>query len=166
MSDESPETDAERLLQLSEEVTRIASLVAKLSMGRTSPLRQKYLATNSNEPDVSTETVSWLIAARRCRTRYLSQELFADPAWDMLLVLLHAELAKKPVSVSSVCIASGVPQTTGLRWLKILEQRGLVLRKFDARDRRRIFVELSSDTSEALRRYIREVIEPRRAGER
>src|SRR5438067_2106779 len=118
MSEESPPGRPERLLQLSEEVTRIAGSLAQLSMGLASPLRQNYPATNSNEPDVSAETVSWLIGARRDRARFLSRELLADPGWDMLLDLLYAELANRPVSVSSVCIASGVPQTTGLRWLK------------------------------------------------
>jgi len=166
MSDESPTRDTARLLQLSEEVTRIADSLAKLSMGLTSPFGRKHSATNWNEPDVSAETVSWLIAARRARARYLSQDLFADPACDMLINLLHAELANRPVSISSVCSASGVPQSTGLRWLKTLEQRRLVVRKPDPRDDRRIFVELSPDTSKSLRRYIREIVEPRRGGER
>jgi len=117
------------------------------------------------EPEVSAATVSWLIRARRERARFLSPDLLTDPAWDMLLDLLYAELANKPVSVSSVCIASGAAQSTGLRWLKTLEQRGLVVRKFDACDGRRNFVELSPDTSKALRRYIRETVEPHRAGE-
>jgi DNA-binding MarR family transcriptional regulator len=163
MNQESPDRQAERLLQLSEEVTRIAGSLAQLSIGLASPLG--HPATNSNEPDVSVKTVRWLIGARRGRTRFLSHDLLADPAWEMLLDLLHAELVNRPVSVSSACIASGVPPTTGLRWLKTLEERGLVVRKFDARDRRRVFVELSPDTSKALRRYIREIIEPRRAGE-
>ena len=166
MSEESPKRQAERLLQLSKAVTRIAGSLAQLSMGLASPLRQNCPATNSNETDLSPETVTWLIRARRDRTRYLSPDLFAEPAWDMLLDLLHAELANRPVSVSSVCIASRVPQTTGLRWLKILERRGLVVRKSDARDGRRIFIELSPDTSKVLRRYFREVVEPRRTGER
>ena len=166
-SEDPPGKDAERLRQLSEEVSRIAGSLAKLSMGLASPLRQNYPATNSNGPDeldVSAETVSWLIRARRERARYLSPELLADPAWDMLLDLLHAELANRPVSVSGVSIASGVPQTTALRWLNTLEQQRLVVRRSDAKDGRRTFVELSRDTSDALRRYVREIVEPRRAG--
>jgi DNA-binding MarR family transcriptional regulator len=166
MSDESPERQAARLLQLSKEVTRIAASLAQLSVGLASPLRQNYAPTNSNQSDLSAETVRWLIGARRNRARFLSSELLADPAWDMLLDLLHAELANRPVSVSSVCLASGVPQTTGLRWLKTLEQRGLVVRKLDGRDGRRILIELSPDTSKAMRGYIRENVESRRAAER
>jgi DNA-binding MarR family transcriptional regulator len=83
-----------------------------------------------------------------------------------LLDLLHTELAHRRVSASSLCIASGVPPSTGLRWLKSLEQQGLVVRKFDERDARRIFGELSAETSKALRRYFVDIVEPRRADER
>src|SRR6476646_2360984 len=126
-----------------------------------SALRQNP-ATNSKDPDLSAETISSLIGARSDRARFLSPDLFAEPAWDMLLDLLQAELANRPVSISSVCIASGVPQTTALRWLKTLEQRGAVVRKFDEGDGQRIFVELAPDTSTALRRYIREIVQPLR----
>jgi DNA-binding transcriptional ArsR family regulator len=166
MSKDPPDMQAKSLLGLSEEVTRIAGSLAQLSMGIAAPLRQNCAATNSNEAGVSVETVGWLIGARRDRARYLSPDLFADPAWDMLLDLLHAELGGRSVCVSSLCIASGVPITTGLRWLGILERQRLVLRKADPRDARRIFVELSPDTSKKLRRYILEIVEPGRTDRR
>jgi len=37
----------------------------------------------------------------------------ADPAWDMLLDLTAARAESRAVSVSSLCIAAGVPTTTG-----------------------------------------------------
>jgi len=46
------------------------------------------------------------------RARYFRDELFADPAWDMLLDLLQAEIAQLRVPVSSLCIAASVPATT------------------------------------------------------
>jgi DNA-binding MarR family transcriptional regulator len=154
--------DGERLLELSGEVMRIAGLLAKLASGLGPPVRQEYPCANSNEPDIALEVpverVSWLIAARRKRARYLSPELFAEPAWDILLDLLRAELAGQRISVSSACLAGGVPASTGLRWLKALEQQGLVLRQFDPRDARRIFVALSANASVALRRYFVEVV--------
>jgi DNA-binding MarR family transcriptional regulator len=159
--------DGERLLELSEEVMRIAGLLAKLASG-LGPVRQEYPCANSNEPDVALEVpverVSWLIAARRKRARYLSPELFAEPAWDILLDLLRAELAGQRISVSSACLAGGVPASTGLRWLKALEQQGLLLRQFDPRDARRIFVALSPNASAALRRYFVEVVGTPRSG--
>jgi hypothetical protein len=160
MKEDSPEAKAELLLQLSKEVSRIAGSLAQLSMGAGVPLRQDCPFSNENELDVPLERVNWLIQARRTRARYLTSELFADPAWDIVLDLLRAELAHERISVSSACIAAAVPPSTGLRWLKTLEQHGLVLRQCDVLDARRTFVVLSRDTSMALRRYFLEVVGP------
>src|SRR3546814_11460790 len=63
-----------------------------------------------------------LIRCRRLRDRYFDGDLFADPAWDMLLDLyLAAERNTRPVSISSLCIASAVPAPTALRWIKTFE---------------------------------------------
>src|SRR3546814_12784439 len=61
-----------------------------------------------------------LLRARRLRDDFLPADLFADPAWDMLLDLLAARLEHGRVSVSSLCIASAVPPTTALRWIRRL----------------------------------------------
>jgi hypothetical protein len=158
MKEDPPDANAKLLLHLSQEVSRIAGSLAKLSMGVEASPRQNYPFSNENELDVPLERVDWLIQARRARARYLNIELFADPAWDILLDLLRAEIAHERISVSSACIASAVPATTGLRWLRALEQRGLVVRQRDLHDARRTFVVLSQDTSKALRRYFLEVI--------
>jgi DNA-binding MarR family transcriptional regulator len=101
-----------------------------------------------------------VIRARRLRTRYFPEHLFADPAWDMLLDLLQAEIAQLRVPVSSLCIAAAVPATTALRWLKTLVQEGNFVRRADPHDGRRVFVELAPDASRALRRYFAEVGTP------
>jgi DNA-binding MarR family transcriptional regulator len=160
VKEETPEANAKLLLHLSEEVKRIAGSLAQLSLGSAPPPRRDYPFSNSNELDVPLERVNWLIQARRTRARYLTPELFADPAWDILLDLLRAEIAHERISVSSACIAAAVPATTGLRWLRALEQRGLVERQRDLHDARRTFVVLSEDTSKALRRYFLEVVGP------
>ena len=71
--------------------------------------------------------------------------LLADPAWDILLDLLRAQLENEQVSVTSLCIAAAVPPTTGLRWIKLLEETGLIERRPDERDRRRSFLAISED---------------------
>ena len=101
-----------------------------------------------------------MIRARRLRNRYFPDDLFADPAWDMLLDLLQAEIAQLRVPVSSLCIAAAVPATTALRWLKTMVQQGIFIRRADPHDGRRVFVELSSDASLALRRYFAELGRP------
>jgi DNA-binding MarR family transcriptional regulator len=158
MKEDTPEAKAELLLQLSNDVRRIAGSLAQLSIGAGIEPRQNYPLANQNELDVPLERVFWLIQARRNRAQYLTPELFADPAWDILLDLLRAEITHERVSVSSACIAASVPATTGLRWLSTLEKHGLVVRERDLHDARRTFVALSKKTSMALRRYFIEVI--------
>jgi DNA-binding MarR family transcriptional regulator len=156
-SDIGSDRNAERLRQLSEEVSRIASTLARLSVGpdTTRPLVQPMPA--GDMPAVSIETVRQVIRARRLRSRFFSEELFADPAWDMLLDLLQAEIAQLRVPVSSLCIAASVPATTALRWLKTLVDQGLFVRRPDPHDGRRVYVELAPDASHAMKRYFAEV---------
>jgi DNA-binding MarR family transcriptional regulator len=91
------------------------------------------------------------------RGRFFADDLFADPAWDMLLDLLQAEIAQLRVPVSSLCIAAAVPATTALRWLKTMTDKGMFVRRADPHDGRRVFVELAPDASVALRRYFAHV---------
>ncbi len=64
-------------------------------------------------------------------------DLFQDPAWDILLDLYAAALENRAVPVTSACIASMVPTTTALRWIKLLESRGLVASSDDDAHARR-----------------------------
>jgi hypothetical protein len=145
-----------RLRQLSDEVSRIASTLARLSAGPGQSEPRPAIIPSANAPDISAETVRSIIRARRLRANYCPEELFADPAWDMLLDLLHAEILHLRVPVSSLCIAAAVPATTALRWLKTLVSQGIFIRRADPHDGRRVFVELAPETSEALRRYFAE----------
>lgn len=157
LSDVATDRNAERLRQLSEEVSRIASTLARLSSGPAMSRPVLEPMTSTDLPQLPAETVRNIIRARRLRSRFFSEELFADPAWDMLLDLLQAEIAQLRVPVSSLCIAAVVPATTALRWLKTLVSQGLFVRRADPHDGRRVFVELAPEASQALRRYFAEV---------
>lgn len=98
-----------------------------------------------------------IIRHRQLRARYLSGELFADPAWDMLLDLLAARAEHARVSVTSLCIASGVPPTTALRWIAQMTEMGLLIRTDDDTDRRRAFITLTDKAADALARYFAEI---------
>lgn len=80
-------------------------------------------------------------------------ELFGEPAWDILLDLYIAHAEGKPVSVSSACIGSAAPATTGLRWLGVLAEEGLVVRENDADDNRRVLVRLTSGGITAMEQF-------------
>ena len=155
MSAFSPDLKPEQLLRLSTEVSRVAGTLARLS-GDASRVPERSVG-DGDEPEVSAERVNSVIRARRMRGRFLPDELFADPAWDMLLDLLQAELLQHRVAVSSLCAAAAVPPTTALRWLSTLVAKGMVVRVPDPMDARRVFVELAPGTSAALRRYFAEI---------
>ena len=156
-NDVSRDPGAERLRQLSDEVSRIATTLARLSTVAPAPEVELRKPVEGDVPDVSVETVRSVIRARRLRSRFFAEDLFADPAWDMLLDLLQAEIAQLRVPVSSLCIAAAVPATTALRWLKNMTDKGLFVRRADPHDGRRVFVELSREASVAMRRYFAEV---------
>jgi len=98
-----------------------------------------------------------IIRQRQLRARFFDPALFADPAWDMLLDLAAARAEHKRVSVTSLCIASGVPPTTALRWIGQLTAAGLLERVNDEADRRRAFIALSDATADAMARYFAEL---------
>ena len=98
-----------------------------------------------------------LIRQRQLRARFFDGDLFADPAWDMLLDLTAARAEKAKVSVTSLCIASGVPPTTALRWIGQMTQAGLLTRIEDKSDRRRAFVALTDVAAEGMSRYFAEL---------
>ncbi len=151
--------NAVRLRQLSDEMGRIAATLARLSTGPGGPA-VKPSEDKAPAPSVDAETVRAVIRARRLRSRFFSEELFADPAWDMLLDLLQAEIAQLRVPVSSLCIAAAVPATTALRWIKTMTEQGLFVRRADPHDGRRVFVELAPTASDAMRRYFAEIGKP------
>ena len=157
LSDIASDQNAARLRQLSDEVSRIAATLSRLSSGPAAISAIVEPVQSSDLPEVSADTVRTVIRARRLRARYFAEDLFADPAWDMLLDLLQAEIAHLRVPVSSLCIAAAVPATTALRWLKTMVAQGLFVRRADPHDGRRVFVELAPDASRALRRYFAEV---------
>lgn len=75
----------------------------------------------------------------------------------MLLDLTAARAEHKRVSVTSLCIASGIPSTTALRWIGILINAGLCERLEDDQDRRRVFIGLTDKGAQTAASYFNEL---------
>ncbi len=83
--------------------------------------------------------------ARRVRDRYLPPEIFGEPTWDLLLDLYSAKIEGLEIDLTSACQASSVPESTALRYIAVLEQRGLVVRYDHPQDRRVHLLRLTTD---------------------
>jgi DNA-binding transcriptional ArsR family regulator len=172
------EDDRLTLLRLTEQVGEIAQRLERLSGARPvvsgedkafyfeSPRRRfdgapengdERLVRQPRPPLPDPRLVRRIIRQRQLRARFFDGELFADPAWDMLLDLTAARVEHTRVSVTSLCIASGVPPTTALRWIGQLTAAGLVTRVEDETDRRRAFIGLTDAAADAMARYFAEI---------
>jgi len=165
------------LLRLTEQVGQIAARLERLGADEAAPRwnpaafrfespapayagpggENSALVSAPRPPLPDPRLVRTMIRHRQLRARFFDGELFADPAWDMLLDLTAARAEHTRVSVTSLCIASGVPPTTALRWISQMTQAGLLERVEDESDRRRAFIALSAPAADGMARYFAEL---------
>ena len=107
-----------------------------------------------------------LYRERQQRMRFFPSNIFSDPAWDILLDLFINGARNRPISITSACIAGGIPGTTGLRWLGVLEKEGLLVRETSGDDARVTWVRLSPHGMNAMRAFIADASGSGNAGAR
>ncbi|KPF61887.1 MarR family transcriptional regulator [Porphyrobacter sp. AAP60] len=162
------EEDRIALLRLSQQVEAIAHSLDRMTGAASAPaaavgdVRRDYRGPEAvggfggTKPELvlpDPRIIRQMIANRQARTRFFDPELFGDPAWDMLLDLTAAHGEGAQVSVTSLCIAAGVPATTALRWLSQMVESGIFVRVPDPADRRRAFIALSEKAIAAMAGY-------------
>lgn len=113
---------------------------------------ERSYATPVDRADIE-QAVKKLISERRKRSCYFPSNFFADPAWDILLVLTLAQTRDQRISVSRLCERLDVPTTTALRWINALTEAGLLIRRDDATDKRRKYIELASHAYVSMTAY-------------
>lgn len=72
------------------------------------------------------EIAKYQYDARRVREKFFEKKIFGEPGWDMLLELYVGELGDEKISTSNLILSSSAPNSTALRWIKHLEDAGLV----------------------------------------
>lgn len=162
LHDVSRDAESARLQRLNDEVARIADTLARLTRGEADERRgggvrdpgREYRGPAPEGAEATAQEIRAVIRSRRLRAQFFPADLFADPAWDMLLDLFAAGLERRQVSVSSLCIAAAVPPTTALRWIGTLHDAGLFERQADPSDRRRAYIGLSGKGLEGMRNYV------------
>jgi len=151
----------DRLREFGEEVCRVAQSLSMLGKLAQDCWTSREIAVDQAaagepsiaQPPVSANAVRQMIRMRRLRERFLDMAIFGEPGWDMLLDLFAARLEYREVYVSSLCIAAAVPPTTALRWIRAMTEAGMLVRRADPLDKRRVFIELSADTAQRLEAY-------------
>lgn len=106
------------------------------------------------DPESFARQIDEFVRLRSLRSQLFGENLFYDPVWNMLLDLMIARLRGRQISVTSLCIASGVPETTALRLIGDLTRRAVLVRKDDASDGRRVFIELTNRHANAVARWL------------
>jgi hypothetical protein len=136
------------------DLTRIARQLMALALdedeGETAP-------PGFQAPDLA-QVAHLIYHNRREREALLGTDLFADPGWDILLDLYIQEARGKSVNVSSACLAACAPSTTGLRWLAVLEARGLIKTHSDVKDKRVRYLSLTAHGNSVMTRYLQRTL--------
>ncbi|WP_327752926.1 hypothetical protein VVT58_15520 [Sphingobium sp. SJ10-10] len=106
------------------------------------PERQIDATTNKSTLRLSIAQ-AWAKAMETVDTEF-GADLTSSPVWSILIDLYISDAVSRPVAVSDACRAARIAPTTGLRWVHVLEGRGYIYRQDDIRDKRRVFLHLTS----------------------
>lgn len=164
MGKEQLRAKARRLIAAANELLAIAhELEAGDGDGHIADLPGQH---NARDSPVWAEIARTTYRDRRRRGDiFADPALFGEPAWDILLDLFIAAKDRKRLPVTSACIGAAVPATTALRWLTVLEEKGLIIRENDTNDARRVFVRLSAEGYEKMVAYFADVAGDMRSDE-
>ena len=122
------------------------------AMSRIARFTTNGAAPPSTKPADSDPLLSRAIEIYRLRRRreVIFGDFFADAAWDILLDLFIAQRSGKTISVTAACVGAAVPSTTALRTIGLLSDAGVIVRKADPHDGRRVYVSLSPSAVEQM----------------
>jgi DNA-binding MarR family transcriptional regulator len=91
--------------------------------------------------------------ARTLRNQTFDGTVINDSSWPLLQDLLAAHLRGEKLRTKQLCAASGLPQTTVLRYLDHLERSGVVRRESDPIDSRVTLVSVTEGGALRMREY-------------
>lgn len=171
LNDGASETRPALLDRLQEELARLSGMVANLAQQeslhppstreaprsfRPEPQRAPtgFAPVSRDGVEIDPRDIREIIRLRRLREQLFPNDLFGDPAWDILLDLMAARLEHRNVSVSSLCIAAAVAPTTALRWIAKMTEQGWLERRPDPHDQRRVYIVLSDEAAGLMTEYL------------
>ncbi|WP_156172096.1 hypothetical protein [Aurantiacibacter gangjinensis] len=92
---------------------------------------------------------------RAARRSFFPQELFAEPAWDVLLDLFAKEVRGQRVPIGKAIAASHAPHATALRHINSLVDAEMIERRGNDDDQRVALLSLTKEARRSMRAYLR-----------
>jgi hypothetical protein len=104
---------------------------------------------------VALEAARKAVRDREARADFVgNQEIFGEPAWDILLDLFIRQANESHVSARGAMTHSGAGPSTVVRWLSVLEQNGLIQTMPDPSDSKHSLIQLTPAGYEGMLRYL------------
>ena len=145
------------LLYSVQEATRRHAALLSRSGTTLAALPNRRSATTKRELPADLQVLQWLRDLDEQRSKALDGIVKTDATWNMLAELLRARITKRRISVTSLCLASRGPVTSALRRVEQLLKDGLITYALDPKDRRRKYVELTSEGASRMQSAVRGV---------
>jgi DNA-binding MarR family transcriptional regulator len=100
---------------------------------------------------VTADDIRAVLQLRRARESVLGEDLFGEPAWDILLQLYRSELNGDPSHLDDLARTLRMPPSVVARWTTALCEHGLIACSSDALNSAEVTAELSSRGSLLMR---------------
>lgn len=110
-------------------------------------------------PETRLQTANRIATERKARLEHFhDRDLFGEPAWDILLYLFQGHSNGRGARVEGVSAACGLPMTSALRLLEVLEAKGLAFAYRDEeRDASTVYLRLSSEGYLKMANYLERI---------
>lgn len=102
--------------------------------------------------EVTEDHILSILIARRSREAVFGPNLFSEPSWDALLELYAATLGTRRMTLGDLSRAINTPLSTSVRWVSVLEERGLVESETDHIVAGRVWVRLTEEGFSKIKR--------------
>jgi len=153
--------DLRRLIQIVKEI-QLERQALSLSTTNFSQ-RREQLSCPTTPKSVDVDAMSGIVLSnirnlQRVRSENLPAGLAVEASWEILLDLYVSELRSECTSLTAVGGSAGVPLTSALRRIHELEEKGMIVRTPDEKDRRRAAAHLTEKGRDAVQTFIRSYV--------
>lgn len=139
--------------------SNVQHITGESQISGKAPRTSWFTLRGADAPAASTEDLALENARASIRRRLLrrqligAEELFGEPAWEMLIDLFIHGCERKLLSITSLCVTASMPMSSCLRLTQKLCDAGILLRVPDRMDGRRSFIRLQPAIAHRMRAY-------------